>query len=156
MTTGACLKRARVEWVNILVQAVLLTIRMPRIVLGVLVGAGLAVAGAALQGLFRHPLADPGLIGVSSSAVLAHRDGCAQVVTLRLAGIAINALLLGDREAGHLSFAVERATGYFRQQLIRLVSRFQALRQIKIDSSQRSSPPHAASAYPLLRRKSWT
>lgn len=51
-------------------KAVLLAIRLPRVCLGVLAGAGLAVAGAALQGLFRNPLADPGLIGVSSGAAL--------------------------------------------------------------------------------------
>ncbi len=39
--------------------------------LGVLVGAGLGVSGAALQGLFRNPLADPSLIGISSGAALA-------------------------------------------------------------------------------------
>lgn len=39
--------------------------------LGMLVGAGLAVAGAAMQGLFRNPLADPGLLGISSGASLA-------------------------------------------------------------------------------------
>lgn len=52
-------------------QVVLLSIRLPRAVLGVLVGAALAVAGVALQGLFRNPLADPGLIGVSTGAALA-------------------------------------------------------------------------------------
>lgn len=53
-------------------EAVTLTlVRAPRVVLGVLVGAALGVAGAALQGLFRNPLADPGLIGVSSGAALA-------------------------------------------------------------------------------------
>lgn len=52
-------------------QTVLLSIRLPRVLLGVLVGAGLAAAGAALQGLFRNPLADPGLIGISSGAALA-------------------------------------------------------------------------------------
>lgn len=46
-------------------------IRLPRILLAALVGAILAVAGAALQGLFRNPLADPGLIGISSGAALA-------------------------------------------------------------------------------------
>ncbi|MBX3015569.1 MAG: iron ABC transporter permease [Caldilineaceae bacterium] len=51
--------------------AVLLAIRIPRVLLGSLIGAGLAVSGAALQGLFRNPLADPGLIGVSSGAALA-------------------------------------------------------------------------------------
>lgn len=52
-------------------ESVLLAIRMPRVLLGVLVGASLASAGAAMQGLFRNPLADPGLIGVSSGASLA-------------------------------------------------------------------------------------
>ncbi|MBA5776174.1 iron ABC transporter permease [Stappia sp. F7233] len=46
-------------------------IRLPRTLLGCLVGAGLAVSGAMMQGLFRNPLADPGLIGVSSGAALA-------------------------------------------------------------------------------------
>lgn len=45
-------------------------IRMPRVLLGMLIGASLAVAGAVLQGLFRNPLADPGLVGVSSGAAL--------------------------------------------------------------------------------------
>ena len=46
-------------------------IRLPRIVLGLMVGAVLAMSGAVMQGLFRNPLADPGLIGVSSGALLA-------------------------------------------------------------------------------------
>jgi iron complex transport system permease protein len=52
-------------------EATLLTIRLPRVVLGLLVGAGLGVSGAAMQGLFRNPLADPSLIGISSGAALA-------------------------------------------------------------------------------------
>ena len=52
-------------------ETVVLSIRFPRAVLGLVVGAALAVAGAALQGLFRNPLADPGLIGVSTGAALA-------------------------------------------------------------------------------------
>ena len=52
-------------------EAVVVAIRLPRVLLNVLVGAGLAVSGAAMQGLFRNPLADPGLIGVSSGAALA-------------------------------------------------------------------------------------
>ncbi len=51
-------------------EAVLLAIRLPRVLLGLVVGAGLAVSGALMQGLFRNPLADPGLIGVSSGAAL--------------------------------------------------------------------------------------
>jgi iron complex transport system permease protein len=52
-------------------EGVLVAIRLPRMILGALAGAGLAVAGALLQGLFRNPLADPGLIGVSGGAALA-------------------------------------------------------------------------------------
>ncbi|MDI9244462.1 iron ABC transporter permease [Marinobacter sp. CHS3-4] len=50
---------------------VLIEVRLPRFLLGFLVGAVLAVSGAILQGLFRNPLADPGLIGVSAGASLA-------------------------------------------------------------------------------------
>ncbi len=49
---------------------ILLTLRVPRAVVAGAVGAGLAVAGAAMQGLFRNPLADPGLVGVSGGAAL--------------------------------------------------------------------------------------
>ncbi|MBP2497703.1 iron complex transport system permease protein [Methylobacterium sp. PvP062] len=50
---------------------VILSIRLPRTLLGLLVGSGLAVSGALMQGLFRNPLADPALVGVSSGAGLA-------------------------------------------------------------------------------------
>lgn len=50
--------------------AILLNIRMPRVLLGMLVGASLGIGGAVLQGLFRNPLADPGLLGVSSGGAL--------------------------------------------------------------------------------------
>nr|WP_254799558.1 iron ABC transporter permease [Falsochrobactrum sp. TDYN1] len=49
---------------------IIMEIRLPRTVMGVLVGAGLAVSGAVMQGLFRNPLADPGLVGVSAGAGL--------------------------------------------------------------------------------------
>ncbi len=110
-------------------------IRLPRVALGLLIGAALAICGAAMQGLFRNPLADPALIGISASAacgavaviVLGHRffpmpppwlaphllalmafvgafaatlliyrlslhDGHPVVATMLLAGVAINAL----------------------------------------------------------------
>lgn len=50
---------------------VLLNIRLPRVLLSMMIGAALAVSGAGLQGLFRNPLADPGLIGISAGAMLA-------------------------------------------------------------------------------------
>lgn len=49
---------------------VVLDIRLPRILVAIAVGAALATAGACLQGLFRNPLADPGLIGVSSGGAI--------------------------------------------------------------------------------------
>jgi iron complex transport system permease protein len=52
-------------------RLILLSIRLPRIVLAVAVGALLATAGTIMQGLFRNPLADPGLVGVSAGAGLA-------------------------------------------------------------------------------------
>jgi len=52
-------------------SSVLLAIRLPRVVLGLAVGAALAVSGTLVQGVFRNPLASPGLIGVSSGAALA-------------------------------------------------------------------------------------
>ena len=116
-------------------EMVLLAIRLPRVLLGLLAGAALALSGAVLQGLFRNPLADPALIGVSMGAALAavaaivlggaltailppgtrhlllpaaaflggllttlavykiaDRDGHTDVATLLLAGIAMNAV----------------------------------------------------------------
>ncbi|UPQ84904.1 iron chelate uptake ABC transporter family permease subunit [Pseudomonas knackmussii] len=51
-------------------ELILSQIRLPRALLGLSVGAVLALSGVAMQGLFRNPLADPGLIGVSSGAAL--------------------------------------------------------------------------------------
>lgn len=51
-------------------EVIVLDVRLPRVVLGLLVGAGLAAVGAAFQGLFRNPLADPYIIGSSSGAAL--------------------------------------------------------------------------------------
>ncbi|SFW37347.1 iron complex transport system permease protein [Pseudomonas sp. NFACC19-2] len=51
-------------------ELILSQIRMPRTLLGLAVGMVLALCGVAMQGLFRNPLADPGLVGVSSGAAL--------------------------------------------------------------------------------------
>ncbi|WP_436524724.1 FecCD family ABC transporter permease [Actinoplanes sp. HUAS TT8] len=62
--------------------AILTELRLPRVVLGLLVGAMLALAGAAYQGAFRNPLADPHLLGVAAGAGL----GVTAVTVLRPAG----------------------------------------------------------------------
>jgi len=51
-------------------RIIIYDIRLPRTILGVLIGSALAVSGATMQGLFRNPLADPGIVGVSSGAGL--------------------------------------------------------------------------------------
>lgn len=51
-------------------ETVIFAVRLPRALVGFVVGGGLALAGAALQGLFRNPLADPGILGVSAGASL--------------------------------------------------------------------------------------
>jgi iron complex transport system permease protein len=53
-----------------LAKVILQEVRLPRVLLAALVGAALAGCGAAMQGLFRNPLADPGLIGVSSGGAV--------------------------------------------------------------------------------------
>ncbi|WP_425448570.1 FecCD family ABC transporter permease [Dethiothermospora halolimnae] len=51
-------------------QAIIFNIRIPRILVGVLVGAALSSVGAAFQGMFKNPMADPYVIGISSGAAL--------------------------------------------------------------------------------------
>lgn len=50
--------------------SVILDIRLPRVLVSGIVGAALAISGAAMQGLFRNPLVEPGYVGVSSGAAL--------------------------------------------------------------------------------------
>lgn len=94
---------------------IVLEIRLPRTLLGLMIGGTLGLCGAALQGYLRNPLAEPGLIGVSSAAalgaVLAFYSGLASSVALAmpLGGIlgAMLAVLLvqalAGRAAGSLS-----------------------------------------------------
>lgn len=85
-------------------------IRLPRMILAVMIGGSLGLAGAAMQGYLRNPLAEPGLIGVSGSAalgaVLALQTGLAGVFALglplmalagALGGVTLVMLLAGPR-----------------------------------------------------------
>lgn len=65
--------------------AVVWHIRLPRALVGILAGAALAVSGAVLQGVFNNPLADPGIIGVSSGAAL----GAVSAIALDLTSVSI-------------------------------------------------------------------
>ncbi len=97
---------------------VFLHIRLPRLLLAVAAGAGLAMSGALMQGLFRNPLADPGLIGVSSGAALAAGftivlagqwlpelpralGSWTLVLTAFAGGLLVTALIYGLAQTGH-------------------------------------------------------
>lgn len=94
---------------------ILTEIRLPRTLLAVLVGAALGASGAALQGYLRNPLAEPGIIGISSGAglgaVLAIHSGAAAALALALplcglVGAAVATalvLLLAGRHGGALT-----------------------------------------------------
>ena len=73
-------------------QLVIEQIRLPRIVVGAFVGMALGIAGATMQGLFRNPMADPGIIGVSAGgavgAVIAIATGFAGLFALALPAMA--------------------------------------------------------------------
>ena len=69
-------------------QVVIERIRLPRIVLAMALGAALGTAGATMQSLFRNPLADPGIIGVSSGGALG------AVIAISIGAQAVSSLLL--------------------------------------------------------------
>ena len=83
-------------------------LRLPRIINAMIVGAALAISGAALQALFRNPLADPGLIGTSAGAAL----GVVAVISLGLSGISIPlAAFSGGLAVTGLILLLNRLTG---------------------------------------------
>lgn len=95
------------RWMEIL----LIEIRAPRVVLSVLCGSALALSGAAMQGLFRNPLADPGLLGAA--------PGAACLAVLALYGLPVSisvaavptAALVGAAIALFLVLLIGRRTG---------------------------------------------
>lgn len=91
---------------EVLWRNVLLDIRIPRVLLAMLTGAALAVAGAAMQALFRNPLAEPGLIGVSAGGAL----GAVAAIVLGGAGfwLLACAAFAGSLAATALAYALGR------------------------------------------------
>jgi iron complex transport system permease protein len=80
-------------------EVIVLDLRLPRVLTAMVVGAGLAVAGTALQGLFRNPLADPYVLGTASGAAL----GAAVAVLIPVRGVVLEfGLLHGLAFAGAL------------------------------------------------------
>ncbi|WP_407665165.1 FecCD family ABC transporter permease [Microcella humidisoli] len=94
-----------------IVESTLWVVRFPRILMGLAVGAALAVAGAVMQAVFGNPLAEPGVVGVSSGAAL----GAATAITIGASvlggpGVALFAFV-GGLLATLLVYAVARAGG---------------------------------------------
>lgn len=100
-------------------DAVLWSIRLPRVLLGVLVGAGLGVAGAALQGIFRNPLADPQLIGISSGAAAGSALGVLALEGLVGSAAAPLGAFAGGLAAGVIVYTLARHQG--RTEVVTLV-----------------------------------
>jgi iron complex transport system permease protein len=100
-------------------DAIVWAIRLPRVITAVLVGSALAVSGAALQGMFRNPLADPGLIGVSSGAALGAVTSAALSLSfLGIATMPVFAFIGGMITAG-VVYLVSRHQG--RTEIVTLV-----------------------------------
>lgn len=100
-------------------DAVLWSIRLPRVLLGVLVGSGLGIAGAALQGIFRNPLADPQLIGISSGAALGSAVGILGLEALIGSFAGPLGAFLGGIAAGVAVYSIARNQG--RTEVVTLV-----------------------------------
>lgn len=96
---------------------VLWEIRLPRVLLAILVGAVLGLSGAALQGLLRNPLADPGIVGVSACAAF----GAVVVLYSGLASLAWFALPLGGMIGASLSVILVYLLAGSRSSLFSLI-----------------------------------
>lgn len=85
---------------------VLLDIRLPRVLFAAVAGAALAIAGAAMQALFRNPLAEPGLVGISAGGAL----GAVSAIVLTAGGFAVTApaAFAGSLLATGAAYAVGR------------------------------------------------
>lgn len=100
-------------------EAILVAIRLPRVCLALLIGAGLAISGAAIQGLFRNPLADPGLIGISSGASLA----AVMMIVLEVTFFKTLTGMLGMYALSVVAFAGACATAFLVYRIARVAGK---------------------------------
>lgn len=91
-------------------ETIIIDIRMPRVLLGALVGSASAVAGATLQGLFRNPMADPAVIGISSGAAVGGATAIVLGISIGIYTIPVFAFM-GAVFAVFLVFNVARVGG---------------------------------------------
>jgi iron complex transport system permease protein len=91
-------------------EVILFQLRLPRVLLAAVVGTGLAAAGTVFQGLFRNPMADPAVIGVSSGAAL----GAIAVIVAGGSGV------LGGEAVPAAAFAGALATAFLVYRIARI------------------------------------
>lgn len=105
------------------VHTIVHDIRLPRLVLAILVGAALAVAGAAMQGFFQNPMADPYIVGVSSGAALGATIGLVFRLNVSIIGFSTVPLLAfaGALSATFLVYALSLRGGRVPVVLLLLV-----------------------------------
>ncbi|MVW70439.1 iron ABC transporter permease [Bordetella sp. 15P40C-2] len=91
---------------QLLWREILLEIRLPRVLFAIVAGAGLSIAGATMQALFRNPLVEPGLIGISAGGAL----GAVASIVLTAGGLAVTApaAFVGSLLATAAAYAVGR------------------------------------------------
>lgn len=116
-STSGALRISWAQWLNVLwpthsastdlITQVFWQIRLPRVLFSALVGAALAVAGAVMQALFRNPLAEPGLIGISSGASM----GAVMAIVLTSSGFLgiATAAFVGSLIAMVLAYVIGRS-----------------------------------------------
>jgi len=100
-------------------EAVLWTIRFPRVAMAVAVGAALATAGAVMQGVFGNPLAEPGVVGVSSGAAVAACAAMALGVAATTPWLVAAVAFLGGLGTTFLVYCLARERG--RTEVVTLV-----------------------------------
>lgn len=83
---------ASVKGVNETSQIIILDLRLPRIILAALVGAGLSVVGTSFQGIFKNPMADPFVLGISSGAALGATITIVTGININYMGISVTTL----------------------------------------------------------------
>ena len=94
-----------------IIESTLWVVRFPRIAMALSVGAALAVAGAVMQAIFGNPLAEPGVVGVSSGGALGAAIGIVVGATALGSGTIAIFAFLGGLGATLLVYAVSRANG---------------------------------------------
>ena len=90
-------------------ESIIINVRLPRVVLGLLIGASLALAGVTTQGIFKNPMADPYILGVSSGAAFGASAVIVLGISVLLLSVSITAgAMIGALAVSFLVFSIAR------------------------------------------------